>query len=298
MKRIVVAGVQIAPIFGNVRETLEKCLVWLERAAREYEADLVVFPETVTTGFDTGLSTEALYEQMDGIPGALTRPIQDAAARLKVHVAWPTYSRGEARGVVYNSVALIDDQGEIVGVYHKTHPFPTERVEGGGWATPGHEIACFDTALGKVGVMICYEGDFPEIARVLAVQGAEIILRPSAFLRSFEIWDLTNRARAYDNHVYVVGVNIVGSDTNNCYFGHSMIVSPIAQKLAQARGTEEILYAELDPDPLKYVSYGTKSPMMFDHLEDRNLSLYKDLLKESRCPFEPARRIPYKKEEK
>ena len=144
-------------------------------------------------------------------------------------------------------------------------------------------------------MMICYEGDFPEVARVLAIQGAEVIVRPSALLRSFDIWEMTNRARAYDNHVYVVGVNIVGHDLGeNYYFGHSMIVDPIACRLAQARGTEEIVFAELDPDPLKYISWGTKSPMIFDHLEDRNASLYRDLLKEAKSPFEPFKRVPSK----
>jgi len=295
MERFVVAGVQIAPVLNDVQATIEKCLTWLERAVKETKAELVVFPETITTGFSPGVSVKELYAKVDRIPGKLTQAIQSAARAMKVHVVWPTYSKGEHEGDVFNSSALIDDGGEIVGVYHKTHPFPTERLGGGGWTTPGTEIRAFETRLGKIGMMICYEGDFPEISRILAVQGAEIIVRPSALLRSFDIWDVTNRARAYDNHVYIVGVNIVGPDLGgNYYFGHSMIVDPIAQRLAQARGTEEIVFAELDPDPIKYISWGTKSPMIFDHLEDRNVALYGDLLKEAKSPFEPFKRIPYK----
>ena len=99
-------------------------------------------------------------------------------------------------------------------------------------------------------------------------------------LRSFEIWELTNRARAYDNHVYMVACNGVGPDAGgNYYFGHSMIVDPIAHKLAQARGTEEVISAALDPDPLKRITYGAASPMIFDHLQDRNLAAYRDILK-------------------
>ncbi|MFW6025440.1 MAG: carbon-nitrogen hydrolase family protein, partial [Candidatus Woesearchaeota archaeon] len=79
----------------------------------------------------------------------------------------------------------------------------------------------------------------------------------------------------------------------NYYFGHSMIISPIAEKLALARGTEEIISYKLDSDPLKNVTYGAKSPMIFDHLEDRNLKVYDGLLKEAKSKFEPARRIPY-----
>ncbi len=296
MKKFVATGIQIAPILNDIPATIEKCLAYIERAVHEYHADLIVFPETVTTGFATGWDPDELYDKIDAIPGNLTSAVQKSARALKVHVVWPTYSRGDRPGIVYNSAALIDDRGEILGIYHKTHPFPTERIEGGGWTTPGHEIKSFQTPLGRIGIMICYEGDFPEIARIHAIQGAEILVRPSALLRSFDIWDLTNRARAYDNHVYVVGVNIVGPDAGgNYYFGHSMIVDPIAHRLAQARGTEEIIYAELNPNPLRYVTWGSKSPMTFDHLEDRNIHLYGDLLKEAKSPFDPSERIPYKK---
>lgn len=207
---------------------------------------------------------------------------------------FPYMKKEKKKNVIMNSSILINDEGEIAGIYRKTHPFPTERISGGGWTTPGKEAVVVDTKLGKIGMIICYDGDFPELSRVLAIQGAEIITRPSALLRSFEIWDMTNKARAYDNHVYVVAVNSVGGDAgDNYYFGSSMIISPIARKLAQARGTEEIISAKLDPNPLKHVTYGSNSPMIFDHLEDRNLKVYKDILKEAKSPFEPAKRISY-----
>jgi beta-ureidopropionase len=71
-----------------------------------------------------------------------------------------------------------------------------------------------------------------------------------------------------------------------------MIVSPIAWRLAQARGAEEIVAARLDPDPLRYVTWGSKSPQIFDHLEDRNLELYEEILKEACSQFEPGKRLP------
>jgi hypothetical protein len=71
-----------------------------------------------------------------------------------------------------------------------------------------------------------------------------------------------------------------------------MIVSPIAWRLAQARGTEEIVSAKLDPDPLRYITWGSKSLQNFDHLEDRNLKLYEGILKEARSRFDPGRRFP------
>ena len=145
----------------------------------------------------------------------------------------------------------------------------------------------FETELGTIGLIICYDGDFPELSRILAVKGAEIIVRSSALQRSYDIWYITNAARAYDNHVYLLGCNLVGPDASENYaFGHSMILNPIAWRLAQARGTEEIISAKLDPDPLRYITFGSKHPQTFDHLQDRNLKLYEQSLKEARSRFE------------
>ncbi len=102
-----------------------------------------------------------------------------------------------------------------------------------------------------------------------------------------------NAARAYDNHVYVVASNLVGPDALGNYgFGHSMIVNPIAWRLAQARGTEEIIAAKLDPDPLRYITWGSRSLQTFDHLEDRNLQLYEEIIREARSRFEIGKRFP------
>jgi len=295
MKEFIAAAVQIAVKPNDINYNLEKISFWLKTAVKEHHAELVVFPESITTGFAPGMPPEEFYNLLNYIPGPETDQIGALARELKVHVILPIYEKGEEKNVIMNSSILINDEGKIAGVYRKTHPFPTERLGGGGWTTPGKEAVVVETKLGKIGMIICYDGDFPELSRVLAIQGAEIITRPSALLRSFEIWDITNKARAYDNHVYVIAANSVGADAeNNYYFGSSMIISPIAQKLAQARGTEEIISAKLDPDPLKHVTYGSNSPMIFDHLEDRNLEVYKDILKEAKSPFEPAKRISYR----
>ncbi len=292
MKEFVAACVQIAVTPNDVPANVEKGVAWLERAVKEYEAELIVFPETVTTGFVTSLDADGLWDLVDEAPGRITAEIQKAAKTHGVHVVWPSYRRGPAQGIVYNSSILIGPDGGIIGIYDKTHPFPLERADCGGWVTLGSRADVFETALGSIGMIICYDGDFPELSRLLAVKGAEVILRPSALLRSFDIWYITNCARAYDNHVYVVATNSVGPDAGGSYyFGHSMIVTPIAWRLAQARGGEEIIAAKLDPDPLRYVTWGSKSLQVFDHLQDRNLELYEEILKEARSRFEPGERL-------
>jgi len=293
MERFIAAGVQIAVSPRDPVANRAKILMWLERAKTEHAADLVVFPESVTTSFGPDISREQLWTIAEPLPGPFTEEIGAVARKLNLHVVLPVYERGLEKGVVYNSSALIGADGRFLGVYRKTHLFPTERRSAGGWSTPGQKAPVFKTELGVIGMIICYDGDFPELSRTLAVQGAEVIVRPAALLRSYEIWNLTNRARAYDNHVYMVGVNAIGPDgKGNYYFGHSQIVSPIAHVLALASGTEEIVAHELDPHPLLYVSHGTKTPQRFDHLEDRNLSVYTHLFEPARSNFEPSERIP------
>lgn len=296
MREFRAAAVQIAVKPNDIKYNLEKICHWMEKAVKENEAELVVFAETITTGFTPNLPFDDFYNMLSTIPGFETSIVSKAAKQLGVHVVLPIYEKKDNSREIYNSSVLFDDTGEILGVYRKTHPFPTERKEGGGWTTPGNETPVIDTKLGKIGMIICYDGDFPELSRVLAIKGAQIITRPSALLRSYDIWELTNLARAYDNHVYMIGVNSIGPDAGeNYYFGNSMIVSPIAQKLAQARGGEEIITALISPDPIKYVTYGAKSPMIFDHLQDRNVGVYDGILNSGQSTFEPSRRIPYKR---
>jgi predicted amidohydrolase len=161
----------------------------------------------------------------------------------------------------------------------------------GGWVTPGDEVCVVDTELGRIGMMVCFDGDYPEVARIQAVQGAEVIARPSALLRSADIWELTSRARAYDNHVYVVGANATGADpAGMLYFGNSHIVTPVAEIVAKASTHECWVSARLDPaTAMASLTPGSSVPQVFDHLADRNLDLIRryadDLARPARTSF-------------
>jgi predicted amidohydrolase len=305
VRAITVAAVQVAPLPGplsdeSVRHNLEHCVDFVERCVETTGAELVVLPETATTGFTPGVTADELWDVISAVPGPVTEPIQEVARRLRVHVVLGTYERGPTRGVVYNAAALIDSAGEVVGVYRKTHPFCTELAERGGWVTPGDEAIVVETELGRIGLIICFDGDFPELVRIEAVLGAEIVCRPSALLRSADIWELTNRARAYDNHVYVIGANATGTDPAGVhYFGNSMIVTPIAEVVARAASHESWVSAHLDPaTALASLTPGSSVPQVFDHLADRNLDLLRrhadDLLRPAATAFPhaapPARR--------
>jgi predicted amidohydrolase len=176
---------------------------------------------------------------------------------------------------VYNSAVAIGGSGEVLGVYRKTHLFVGERRDAGGWVTPGDRVTVVETPIGRLGMVICFDGDYPELARIQAVQGAEIIARPAALLRSADIWELTTRARAYDNHVFVVGANAVGADPAGVlYYGNSLIVTPIAEVIARGTTHEGWVVARLDPAAMRQMSPGSSQPQLFDHLADRNTGLY------------------------
>src|SRR6266540_2642423 len=300
MRAFTTAAVQIAPAPGpltaeGIKSNVEKCVEYVERCVDATGAELVVLPESATTGFTPGLPAEALWDLVAEIPGPLTEPVQQTARRLGVHVVIGSYQRGPERGTVRNTAALIGPSGEVLGAYHKTHVFCGEGRAEGGWVTPGDEAVVVDTELGRIGLIICFDGDYPELARIEAVRGAEVICRPSALLRSADIWELTNRARAYDNHVYLIGANAVGADPAGVlYFGNSMIVTPIAEVVARAATHECWVSARLDPAiALGSLTPGSNVPQRFDHLADRNLALVEryldDLRRPARTSFPHAR---------
>lgn len=286
MQQFTAACAQFSIDPSNFEANIDKAISFIDKAIVEHQPKLIVFPESITTGFSVSQSVEEFYNLIDFVPGNLTERICEKARQEKVFIVWPTYERGEEKNVIYNSVLLIDDNGNIAGNYRKTHLFPTERIENGGWSTPGDQVVVVNTSIAKIGIICCYDGDFPELSRACAIKGAEVIVRPSAFLRSIDIWELTNKARAYDNHVYVVATNAVGPDSKaNNYFGHSMIVSPTAELLALCRGSDEIAAAELNPNPLTYIGNGSKDPMLFNHIEDRNISVYNEILRPAKSSF-------------
>ena len=280
MRESTVAAVQVAPSSqplsaATIAANTERAIALVRDCVGATGAELVVLPESVTTGFTPGVDAETLWDLVSEVPGPVLEPFRDAASDLGIHLVVGTYERGASRGVVHNAAAVLGPSGGVLGVYRKTHPFGGERADRGGWVTPGTDICVVDTPLGRIGVIICFDGDYPELSRITAIRGAEILCRPSALLRSADLWELTNRARAYDNHVYVVGANATGVDPAGViYFGNSMIVTPIAEVVARAASHECWVSARLDPaTAMSSLTPGSSVPQTFDHLADRNLDV-------------------------
>jgi deaminated glutathione amidase len=295
MRAFTAAAVQLAPVPGpltaeSIKANVDRCVEYVERCVDATGAELVVLPEAATTGFTPAMPPEQLYDLVHALPGPLSEPLQRTAQRTGAHIVLGTYRRGEERGTVYNTAAIIGPNGDVLGAYDKTHVFCGEGRAEGGWVTPGNTATVTDTDLGRIGMIICFDGDYPELSRIQAVQGAEVICRPSALLRSADIWELTSRARAYDNHVYVVAANATGADPGGAlYFGNSLIVSPIAEVLARGASHEGWVSARLDPaTAIPSLTPGSNIPQRFDHLADRNLALIERHLDDLRRPASTA----------
>jgi predicted amidohydrolase len=277
MTPFVAAALQLAPAAGpltpdTIKANIATGLDVARRCVDATGAALVVAPETVTTGFAPGVGAADLWDLVAPIPGPLTEEAQAFAAELGVLLVWPTYEAGPDPGVVYNAATVIGPQGGVLGTYRKTHLFPSERQ----WATPGDDVLVVPTPLGRLGGIICFDGDFPELVRIEAGLGAQVVVRPSAFLRAADIWELTTRARAYDNHVYVVAPNAVGVDPGGfVYFGNSLIVGPTGEVLARGTSQPGWVSATIGLDPMATISPGSSVRQSFDHLAERNLALYR-----------------------
>ncbi len=188
-RKVRLATIHYKPTGKSPRENCEEYAPLLAEAARQ-KADLVVLGETVPS---VGVKQKA-HETAESIPGPTTRYFGELARKNNLHIV---LSLNERDGhLIYNTAVLLGADGKLIGKYRKVC-LPPGEVEAG--VAPGSDYPVFDTKFGKVGMMICYDGFFPEVARELSNRGAEVIAWP--------VWGcnpLLAQARACENHVYLV----------------------------------------------------------------------------------------------
>ncbi|HEY1377047.1 MAG TPA: carbon-nitrogen hydrolase family protein [Gemmataceae bacterium] len=223
------AAVHYRPRDGKSNGEKAKQFAPLIAEAARQRADLVVLPETLTY-YQSGRSPAEVAEP---VPGPTTEYVGRLAREHDLYVVAGLYER--AGHVVYNVAALLGPDGSLVGKYRKV-TLPTNEAESG--VCPGHEYPVFDTRFGKVGMMVCYDGFFPEVARELANRGAEVIAWP--------VWgcnpDLA-KARAAENHVYVVSSTYEDVSHNWMVTG---VYDHAGQLIAQAKEWGTVAVAEAD----------------------------------------------------
>lgn len=238
-----VAGVQMDIEIANVEANLQK----MEQRLAETTAagaQLTVFPECTTTGycFDSLEEAKPLAENLVG--PSHTR-VQQWCRELSTMVVYGFLEGVENR--VYNSLALVGPTGTL-GTYRKIH-LPLLGVDR--FTTMGDRpLAVIETTGIRIGMNICYDSSFPESARILALQGADLIALPTNWPPTSSIAaDVIPNTRALENHVYFMSINRIGSERGFEFIGKSKICDPHGNNLAFAdHANEAILYAEIDPD--------------------------------------------------
>ena len=265
-----VAGVQTDPKIGDVAGNLNRCLVALDRAA-EAGADLAVFPEAALTGY-VFRSLEEAMPAAEPIPGPSTDAVAVACRRLNLHAVIGLLEK-DGSGY-YNASALVGPAG-LIGKYRKLH-LPYLGVDR--FVTPGDlPPAVHETGVGRIGLAICYDLDFPEYARVLALMGAQIIVTITNWPDDIEfVPDHIVQTRARENIVNHVAINRAGVERGVTFIGRSMVAGPTGALLAEAKHFEEdFILADIDPEAAdqkrKVVRPGE---LEVDMLKDRRPEFY------------------------
>ncbi|MGC7095501.1 carbon-nitrogen hydrolase family protein [Amycolatopsis lurida] len=243
-----------------------------DAAARADGADLLICPEMATTGYNIGEAAEDLAEQADG-PTAHRIAALCREHRIAIAYGYPERDLG----TVHNSVQLIDANGRTLANYRKTHLFgDLDKAH----FSPG-DRAVVQARLGEltVGLLICYDVEFPEMVRAHALAGTELLVVPTALMRPYEIVaDVVVPARAYESQVFLAYANRCDVEGELDYCGRSVVMAPDGTELARAGAGEELLLATVDPARL------AASRRENTHLADRRPELYERLELSEREP--------------
>lgn len=239
--------------------------------ACEQRPDIVLLSE----GFnDRGVGLP-LEKTAETIPGPLSDMLSQKARKCGMYVATSLHEIVD--GTIYNTGILIGRRGEIVGKYRKVH-LALEEGEMG--VTPGSEYPVFETDFGKVGIMICYDYWLPEPARLLRLNGAELLLLPIAGDGDRLHWDVISRARAIDNGVYLVTSSTVAESA-------SAIISPTGKVLAETTDDFGVAISEIDLNReyrLLWLSVGAEGEAKSLYIKERHPHTYKALANPNRTP--------------
>ena len=261
---IKIGFVQFNPIFGKVDENNKK----IEDFVSKTEADLLVLPELCNTGYMFKGKNE-LGQLAEEIPdGKTTQEWMRIAKENKVHLVGGLAEKDGSD--FYDSSVLVGPKG-FVGTYRKIHLFLNEKKI----FKPGNlGFNVFDTDIGKVGLMICFDYMFPEAARILALKGADIICNPVNLVSPPPRVMTVMRARALENGVYVIVVNRVGKERSHTFQGGSEIIDPRMEVLAfGSPDMEEVKVVEVNVEKARDKMYTETNNL----LKDRRTEFYQEI---------------------
>lgn len=264
-----VAALQMNSVVGDRAANLGKAVELIGEAAGQ-GGQIMVLPELFPIDYVSFTNRDpALFQSAEPLLGP-TFQAMSAAARK--HDVWliPSIFEKEIAGVCYDTALLINPDGNLVGRYRKTHIALLSSPESGQekfYFKAGNSLPVFDTPLGKIGILICYDRGFPEAWRVLVLKGAEIIAVPITTTDEDGFAEMA-QTRCFENGVFGIFVNRCGQEEWKYFFGGSLIAGPRGDVLAQMGVEEGTVVAELDLNTIE------ATRLRMPYLRDRRPELY------------------------
>ena len=287
-KKFTAAVVQMG-MSKNTDENLKKAKSFIEEAAKK-GAKVICLPELFRSPYFCQTEDITNFDLAESIPGKSTREIGEVAKRHKVSVIVPLFEK-KAPGLYFNSIVLIDNNGEIKGKYRKMHIPDDPGFYEKFYFTPGDlGYKSIPVESGNIGTLICWDQWYPEAARLTALEGAEIIFYPTAIgwhpaekskhgKKQYESWITVQRGHAIANGVYIAVANRIGTEKVSKdsagieFWGQSFICDPQGVIIAQASlDKEEIIMAEIDLDRIEYIRRN------WPFLRDRRIDSYGNIV--------------------
>jgi predicted amidohydrolase len=249
-----IAIYQGAGVLGRVDENLELIRRSAVSAARQ-GAELIIFPEMFLTGYNVG---DAVFELAETPTGPSAQKAGQIAREANIALLYGYPERSADR--VYNSAVLIRRQGSVLANYRKTHLYGRDENR---LFHKGDSLLLANLAGLKIGILICYDVEFPEAVRSLTAAGADFIAVPTALMKPYcRIAHHVVAARAYENEVYVAYVNRCGVEGRLEYCGLSCVIGPDGDEIIRAAADEALLFADIDPAVMDKVR--NENPVLID----------------------------------
>jgi beta-ureidopropionase len=282
MPRIVRGALLQATWTGDKESMIQKHEQAAHDAAKQ-GAQIMLFQELFYGPYFCQVQDAQYYSYTELIPdGPTTKRMQDIAKQTGMVLVVPMYEEDEtASGIYYNTAAVIDADGKYLGKYRKTHIPHVKGFWEKFYFRPGNlGYPVFETAVGKVGVYICYDRHFPEGARALGLNGAEIVMIPSATSRGLSeyLWRIEQVSHAVANGYFVGTINRVGIEADigdDDFYGQSYFVDPRGQFIGELGSAhdEELIVRDMDLDKI------TEVRQTWQFYRDRRPDAYDDLVR-------------------
>jgi len=220
MREVTVALIQMQPKLAELEHNLVRMSEMVEKVCMAEPVDLVIFPELATSGNECGLRFPDLAER---VPSHSVNLLGRRAKEFNTHILFGLPTKEKVESILYNGAVLIGPEGEMLCEYRKVHLRGEEKLA----FRPGFRYMTFETSFGVLGILIGWDLAFPEAARSLVLEGAELVCVCANWEEpNTDQWYTYMKARAYENAVYMAAANRVGQEYSYTFIGHSLAVGP------------------------------------------------------------------------